>query len=231
MEFTKFLAIKEDKITTTSQQLAIAFNKEHGNVLKAIDKIIIMGSNGVTFDLVDYRDEKGELRRSFLLDRNAFMLCVMYFSGEKAHKIKLGFIEAFNKMEQELLSKAQPKKSEKVSRAEMLLYQAQLLYNHEKALEEQAEKLAEHDSRILKVEAKITTKNEDYYTVAGYMALNKIKAQNKGDFISYGRKASRESKSLGLAIFREYDPKHGDVGSYHKKALDNVFGNKSLQLI
>lgn len=47
-----------------------------------------------------YVDAKGEKRKEFLLTRDGFSLLVMGFTGSKALKWKLKYIEAFNKMEQ-----------------------------------------------------------------------------------------------------------------------------------
>ena len=52
---------------------------------------------------VTYKDAKGETRPMYQLQRDAFTLLVMSYTGKKALLVKLRFLAAFNTME-ELLS-------------------------------------------------------------------------------------------------------------------------------
>lgn len=93
--------LQKDEVFTTSILVADNFHKRHDRVLRAIENLIIdLPKNGVVkFIKSDYKDAKGELRKMYLLNRDAFSLLVMGFTGKAALDWKLKYIEAFNSME------------------------------------------------------------------------------------------------------------------------------------
>ena len=92
---------------TTSKLVAEKFDKRHADVIRAIEDIMSQLpeiEHKRIFALV-YENIKignGAERKSpiYMLTRDGFSLLVMGFTGDKALKFKLEFIEAFNKMEQ-----------------------------------------------------------------------------------------------------------------------------------
>jgi Rha family phage regulatory protein len=103
--------------TTTSFKVAEKFGKRHDHVLRDIDNII--ASLEQFEDTESQLPKIGELeiidknalgkiftRRYFSLDRDAFSLLVMGFTGQKALKFKLDFLQAFNALEAEVLEQA-----------------------------------------------------------------------------------------------------------------------------
>lgn len=93
--------LQKDEVLTTSILVADNFHKRHDRVLRAIENLVIdLPKNGaVKFIKSDYKDAKGELRKMYLLNRDAFSLLVMGFTGKTALDWKLKYIEAFNSME------------------------------------------------------------------------------------------------------------------------------------
>lgn len=93
--------LQKDEVLTTSILIAENFHKRHDRVLRAIENLVIdLPKNGaVKFIKSDYKDAKGELRKMYLLNRDAFSLLVMGFTGKTALDWKLKYIEAFNSME------------------------------------------------------------------------------------------------------------------------------------
>lgn len=94
------------KSFTTSRIIAEVFSKEHKEVLRDIRELLqaleAVSGNGWDFALVDYEDLKGQKRPMYELNRDAFSLLVMGFTGEKALHWKVKFVAAFNAMEEEL---------------------------------------------------------------------------------------------------------------------------------
>ena len=109
---------------TNTLAVARAFNKRHDVVLRDVRNIIqSLGeisiseldaiaeenhfipdvNNAHKFVDVTYKDAKGETRPMYQLQRDAFTLLVMSYTGKKALLVKLRFLAAFNTME-ELLS-------------------------------------------------------------------------------------------------------------------------------
>ena len=83
------------------------FEKRHTDVLRSISNVASecpTEFNERNFASVNYTDEKGESRPMYLLSRDGFTLVAMGFTGKTALAWKVKYIEAFNAMEQALLS-------------------------------------------------------------------------------------------------------------------------------
>lgn len=97
---------------TTSRIIAEAFDKEHKEVLRAIDGIVEkrpdLHQRNFTLMMSPVKIGNGGVRefRCYEMDRDGFTLVAMGFTGEKALDWKLAFIEAFNRMEAALTDEA-----------------------------------------------------------------------------------------------------------------------------
>lgn len=91
----------EEKLITTSLKVSEIFEKEHKNVLQAIDNLVAENSAAKFFKQTTYKN-RGKEYPMYEMDRDGFSLLVMGFTGEKALKWKIKYIEAFNAMEKEL---------------------------------------------------------------------------------------------------------------------------------
>ncbi|EGO5846227.1 phage regulatory protein [Enterococcus faecalis] len=96
---------KNQQAVTTSLQVAATFNKNHRDVLAAIDDL----KEGVAENYADlfYEDsyihpQNKQKYRQIIMNRDGFTLLAMGFTGQKALKFKLKYIEAFNQMEKEI---------------------------------------------------------------------------------------------------------------------------------
>ncbi|GAC46176.1 Phage anti-repressor protein [Pediococcus acidilactici NGRI 0510Q] len=93
--------MKDQQAVTTSLQVAEVFGKRHDNILRDIENLkkdILnfeeMFSEGTEPDLY------GRDRRIYFMNRDGFTLLAMGFTGKKALKFKIKYIEAFNQMEE-----------------------------------------------------------------------------------------------------------------------------------
>ncbi|WP_201308284.1 Rha family transcriptional regulator [Companilactobacillus farciminis] len=94
--------MKDQQAVTSSLQVAETFNKNHRDVLRAVDDL----KEGVAQNWADlfYEDtythpQNKQQYRIIYMNRDGFTLLAMGFTGKKAMKFKLKYIEAFNKME------------------------------------------------------------------------------------------------------------------------------------
>lgn len=86
--------------TTTSRKIAETFGKQHAHVLRDIQNLECSKEfNESNFGLVNYKDQKGELRPEYLITRDGFSFLAMGFTGKKASEFKEMYIKAFNAME------------------------------------------------------------------------------------------------------------------------------------
>ena len=111
-----FFGQETGQAVTSSRKVAEVFEKEHKNVLRDIDNLLnscnsleINESSKLSGHLFEEFYEEvpapnGGTRklRYYLMNRDGFTLLAMGFTGEKALKFKLAYIEAFNLMEEEI---------------------------------------------------------------------------------------------------------------------------------
>ena len=102
-----FVSKKDEEVRVSSRYIAKLFNKEHRDVLRAIDKIL--KSDGLSeafsrcnFARSTYKTNRGKTYREYCLTRDGFVMVTMGFTGEKAMKFKEWYINKFNEMEKQL---------------------------------------------------------------------------------------------------------------------------------
>jgi Rha family phage regulatory protein len=95
----------------SSRYVAKNFNKNHDDVLKSIRSIIEglrklseseigqSNFNRHNFTPTTYKNEQNKKQPEYLLTRDGFTLLAFGFSGEKALRFKIEYINAFNQME------------------------------------------------------------------------------------------------------------------------------------
>jgi len=99
--------ISESGFSVSSRDIASVFEKRHDHVIRDIE-LIIKDLNSLSIgDLpkigeIFYSDKYGRKQKAYQLDRDAFSLLVMGFTGKKAFEWKVKYIDAFNKMEEML---------------------------------------------------------------------------------------------------------------------------------
>lgn len=86
----------------------------------------------------------------------------------------------------------------------------------------QAEKIKNLEDSVKQIEARISTRNEDYYTISGYASIRGIKVDiSKAGIL--GKKASKLSREYEYPIGKTQDPRFGAVNTYHVDILNEVF--------
>ena len=103
----------------------------------------------------------------------------------------------------------------KLSPAEQLVQQALMLVEHEK-------RLNGLDDRMKTVEAKLETRPEDVFTIAGYANIHGLKLDVSTANL-LGRRAMHLSKEYAYPVSDTPDPRFGKVHIYHTDILDIVF--------
>lgn len=106
------LIIKDSKVVVGSREVAEKFGKRHDHILRDIENLIEeLGTPqnwGHLFIENQYQHpQNNQLYKEFLLTRDGFSLLVMGFTGKKALNWKIKYIEAFNKMEEDLKKQLQ----------------------------------------------------------------------------------------------------------------------------
>ncbi|BDS15698.1 KilA-N domain-containing protein [Aureispira anguillae] len=92
---------------------------------------------------------------------------------------------------------------------------------HGKEIGEIKEDISLIKDHVSDLEAKITSIDEQYYSVSGYCSLHSIPCpldKAKG----WGYNATKESNKKGIAIGKAYDAKYGSINTYHIDILKDV---------
>ena len=103
----ELVTIQNEQAITTSLKVAEVFEKNHQHVMRDIrdlEKQIKDASKfGQMFSATQYADKYDRLQPMYEMNFNGFALLTMGFTGKKALKFKLAYIQAFNAMEQKLI--------------------------------------------------------------------------------------------------------------------------------
>lgn len=135
----ELVEIKNNQPVTTSLQVAEAFDKQHKNVIQAIELKISSAENSAQYQNMfledSYKDASGKANKMYLLNKDGWAFIAMGFTGKKADEFKLRYIAEFNRMENQIKS-----------------YQIKIPQNSMEALELFFVNQKEIDGRVIAVE-------------------------------------------------------------------------------
>ena len=204
------VTINTDK-TITSMKVAEMVGKEHSKLLRDI-RTYTEQLNEANLGLVDffqestYIDKKGETRPCYNVTKKGCEFIAHKLTGIKGTAFTARYINRFHDMEEELKPK---------SPAEMLVVYANQLLENER-------RMNTIESKVNEINARITTHNEDYFTIAGYASLRGVNIDtSKANML--GRKATKLSREYGYDIGKVTDTLFGKVNSYHLDILKSIF--------
>lgn len=102
----EFVEIKDKQAVTSSLQVADTFDKQHKDVIEAIENKIQSAENSADYQSMfsqgTYRDRRNRKQKMYYMNRDGFTFIAFGFTGKKADKFKLKYIDAFNEMEHSL---------------------------------------------------------------------------------------------------------------------------------
>ena len=102
----KVPVVTEVNHTATALSIDVAdyFGKEHRNVMRDIKNLIEMepSLDPLKFEQISINDSYGRPQPCYRMNRDGFTLLVMGWTGERALRFKLAWLEAFNRMEAQL---------------------------------------------------------------------------------------------------------------------------------
>jgi len=98
---------------------------------------------------------------------------------------------------------------------------ADQLEAHDKDIEELKQDVSDIKDYVGDLEAKITSIDENYYSVSGYCKLNAIDCPlDKAK--AWGYNATKLSNEVGKPVGKAYDAKYGTVNTYHIDILEKI---------
>ena len=101
------VVMNNHQAVTTSLKVAEVFDKKHQHVMEAIRKLTVENSTVKKMFVEDsYLNSRNQQQPMYYMNRDGFTLLAMGFTGAKAMEFKLKYIDAFNRMEEQI--KQQP---------------------------------------------------------------------------------------------------------------------------
>lgn len=131
--------MNNNQAVTTSLVLAEVFEKKHQHVLRDIDALKDVSNFGQMFFESNEPDSYGRNRRIYFMNRDGFTLIAMGYTGSKAMEFKLKYIDAFNRMEEQIKSESQFRLPTNLD--EMTLMLSNVMQGQDKKIEEQRKKV------------------------------------------------------------------------------------------
>ena len=243
---------QNDQVCTSSFKVAEFFEKNHPDVVRAIDRLCdklqstdfqcdAKMSSEIIFEehFEDIPQPNGGTKKGkyFIMNKDAFTLLAMGFTGKRVLEFKIAYINEFNKMEAELKSQ----QTKQLSAAESLLQSVQLLVAHERQLA-----ILEHNQKNMQgaisslydkvygmqfetdmVKQKLN--NEiDRYTVIGYCSAHNIPMTRKEASI-IGGACSRMCKKRNILVESIADPRFGKVNTYPSELIAEVINDRQAK--
>lgn len=198
---TELVIMKNQQAVTSSLQIAEVFERNHRDVLKAIDDL----KEGVAENYADLFSEDTYIHpqnkqtyRQIIMTRDGFTLLAMGFTGKEALRFKLKYIAAFNEMEERL------KKSLPSTFAESL----RLAYLQQLEIEEKSKQI-----EVLAPKADYFDKAIDRNGMSNFRDTAKILGLKQNQFIKwllFKGYLYRDRKNR-LKPYAEYDHKYFEI--------------------
>lgn len=112
------LSTQNGEPVVSSRQIAENFDKNHRDVLRAVDNLKedVRNFAQMFFESTE-PDSYGREQRAYLMNRDGFTLLAMGFTGKAALEWKLKYIAAFNEMEKKLTEQPQLTRSQLLATA------------------------------------------------------------------------------------------------------------------
>lgn len=159
----------------------------------------------------------GGLAKEYIIKLDIAKEMAMLERNEKGKQVRRYFIRVEKKYKSQVVAPSELS-------PELQLFQQIFRSVAQQQLEQkrQAAEIECVKSTVNDVKAKLTTRNEDYFTVAGYASLRGLKVDvNRAGML--GRKATKLSKEYGYEVSKVKDPRFGTVNSYHVDILKEIF--------
>ena len=211
----------KDVPAVTSLQVAEAFGKEHFNVLRDIETILLQVPENfrkLNFEVSEYTIQNpltgGELPKPmYLLTKDAFTLLTMGYTGEKAMAFKVAYIARFNEMEKALQANAPTSLPEALRAYANMLEENELISDKKTATAMATASVAVRKVNALEDEL---GRGKRYKSVKAIPWLLTEFVESKGMYSVVGKALKRMSTDLGYSIEKIATPEYPEgINAYH----------------
>lgn len=196
--------ITSTKMTMTSREIAELVEKRHDNIKRTIETLA--NSNVISYPQI----EDGAKSANGTIEK------VYVFTGEQG---KLDSITVVAQLSPQFTA-ALVKRWHELETRQPAISSDPLIASLQ-ALQVVRQQQIDHDHRLTLLEAKTITRDESYFTAAGFCNLKGIKLDRAG-MAMVGKMASSYSRDNNLKVGKVYDSRYGEVNEYHVSALQHA---------
>lgn len=205
-------------VITNSVLVAKKFEKDHQHILRDIRNLMEgvskIGDTPMFEETTYIHPQNGQEYPMFIMNRDGFTLLAMGFTGDKALRFKLDYINAFNQMESKLKS-AKP-----LTQGQMLVQMAQAYEAQERMLLEQQRRQSVIEHKVEVIENRI--ENNGFMSVMGFANIHHLNIGTKAA-AAIGRLASKWCKRNLKRPEKTKHERWGEVNTYPMEALRVCF--------
>ena len=104
LDLTAFISRSGSELVTDTRAVAIAFGKQHKNVIRTIERMLvsarplIAGHARLNFEPTSYVDGQGRRQPMFRMTDKGLSELAMGFSGDDAREVRIRFVNAFEEV-------------------------------------------------------------------------------------------------------------------------------------
>lgn len=99
----ELVRVCDGEVVTDALTIADEFGRRHDNVLASLDSLIAGGTiNDLDFKAVEYRDAKGQMRRTIELTERGALISMPFIGGRKSREGQVRLVDAFLEMREQL---------------------------------------------------------------------------------------------------------------------------------
>ena len=147
----ELVIVQNNQVVTNSKKVAEKFKKRHDHVMRDIENFKDLPNFGEMFCETDLPDSYGRPQRAYIINKKGFQLLAMGFTGAKAIRWKLEYIDTFEAMEKALREQARAKAQPKQLTPEEQVIQGLIAAN--KLLEEKNRQIEEMKPKAMFADA------------------------------------------------------------------------------
>lgn len=190
-------------LSMSSLEIAELTGKEHADVLKAVDKLLIELEIDCREFSRQYKDKSGKSNRMFELDKDT-TLCLV--SGYNA-KLRMAIIKRW----QELEGPVKP-----MTMMEMVAKQALAMVEQERFNTETNDRVSAIEETVKRLD--VPYDEEDFVTIHKYVNMTALKL-NYAAKIKLGKACAKHSRTCNITIEKRPCRTHGTVNAYRKEVI------------
>ena len=192
-------------LTMTSREIAELVESRHDSVIRCVDRLIERGVIQCP-PMANFKNINNVEGKEYLINKRDSYVVVAQLSPVFTAKL----VDRWQELEEKNVKQLSP--------MEMVILSAQAIIKIEQRQDAQDKRMDEIEAK-----SKAITDQSGYYSVIAYANMHGAKLDLK-TAAAFGRKASSESRKLGVSSGSVPDPRFGVVKTYHSDILDIVFG-------